>query len=169
MQYYSQHKDIHNPEKKNKGCGIAALAMLFSCFSPEEKYDLDALFDEGVHHDAYLKDVGWKHQGLVDIAHRHGFYGERFDWSLETQENAFNNLQHLLRTSPVIVSVYKNFKPEEKGGHLVVVSEMSADEIVILDPDANTHQEGLRKISKNDFLHGWKRRGIVIYKENRSC
>jgi len=90
--YYSQLKDVKDETWQKKACGIVALKMLLE-YGVGEKLDADELIKEGIAINGYLESVGWKHDGLVELADRHGLI-------LIRKEYKNNNLRAHLAVEP---------------------------------------------------------------------
>lgn len=164
--YYSQRLDVLDSEWKWRSCGICALKMAME-FLGEVKISADNLIKEGLKINAYLKNVGWIHQGLVDIAKRHGFKNSfRKEWPEDKKNEAIKYLVEFLEKEiPVLASV-KN----KEEGHLALIvgAEMKSDlpeGFYIHDPDAYNREDGAFKfLNLLKFLEIWKGRIIVLQK-----
>ncbi len=159
---YSQFLDVSLKDWRDRSCGIVALKMLME-FLGAETPNADTLIKEGIEAGAYIPNVGWKHQGLVDLAVQHGLRGERFDWSGRTPGEALRNLKKLLASGPVLCSIHRDFDPE-RGGHLIVVTGMENRSVSYADPAAERRDEISASVPVQMFMDGWKCRGIVIVK-----
>jgi UDP-N-acetylmuramoylalanine--D-glutamate ligase len=156
---YSQMLDVRSPSWKRRACGIVALKSVFS-FWDAATPSIDALIKKGVDSGAYLRGIGWRHQGLADIAARHGFKACALDWSSLQKEKAFQNISAAAKHAPVIASIYKDFIPK-KGGHLIVITGIMSGRVFYNDPDAATRVDILKSIPVKTFLRGWKMRAIT--------
>ncbi len=162
--YYSQHIDVLDPEWKWRSCGICALKMAME-FLDGEKINLEDLIKEGLEINAYLKNIGWIHQGLIDLAKKYGFKNSfRKEWPEDKKIEAIKSLVEFLEKEiPVLASV-KN----KEEGHLVLIVGLQRDGGVpegfyIHDPDAFSAEEGKFKfLDLPEFLRIWKRRIVVI-------
>ena len=123
---------------------------------------IDFIISDGVKNKAYIENVGWSHQGLIDTAVKHfGLRANRFDFAKENGEIAFEQMIKELKTAPVIASIYKNLN-SQNGGHLVVVFGIDDNNVLFADPDINNPNLIERKASIEEFKNGWKKRFIVI-------
>ena len=94
--YYSQRVDVLDPEWKYRSCGICAIKMAME-FLGGEKISADDLIKEGLKINAYLKNVGWIHQGLAELAKKHGFKNSfRKKWSKDKKNDGIKYLVELL-------------------------------------------------------------------------
>lgn len=156
--FYSQIRDISSPKWKKLSCGIADLAMIINFYQPGAVTP-DALLWEGLAAGAFIDGVGWKHQGLADLAGSYGLKGESRDFSNLDKNAAFAALGEFLKDGPVIASVYYTFDPNSPIPHLVVINGVDGDFVYYNDPAARAANQ---KISTAGFLRGWKKRIIVI-------
>lgn len=162
--YYSQRMDVLDENWKHRSCGICALAMAME-FLAEEKFDLDELIKEGLEINAYLKNVGWVHQGLVDLAKKHGFKNSfRREWPEGEKSEAAKRLAEFLEKGiPVLASV-KN----KTNGHLVLLVGFEKGGETLRgfyahDPDAQNREAGAFKfLGLPQFLQIWKSRVIIV-------
>jgi len=123
---------------------------------------VDFIISDGVKNKAYIENIGWLHQGLIDTAAKHfGLSGNRFDFAKESGETAFEKMIEDLKNGPVIASIYKNLNPQN-GGHLVVVFGVDDNNILFADPDIDNLNLIERRATKEEFKNGWKKRFIVI-------
>ena len=168
---YSQFLDIENEEWKNKSCGILSLKMLIDYWSGQndvDPKDIENLIDEGLTIDAYIPDVGWRHDGLVEIAKNHGLDGESFDWMDEHPDIAFNKIIPHLSEHPVIASIYKDLVNGDSG-HLVVLTGYEDGKVLYNDPNAKSRGDINKNAPLQKFLDGWKRRVVVIHPSDCKC
>ena len=154
--YYSQFQDIPAVEWQKKGCGVASLAMAIDFYKSEDT-SVPALLKEAILSGAYVKNVGWSHQGLVNLAAKHGLIGKRHDFTQFKAQKAFLELKYVLNDGPVIASIRNKFDPNATLGHLVVLTGYD-DQFVFYHDPAGPKTE--RKISNAGFLAGWQR--VVI-------
>ena len=157
--YYYQLIDVLDPDWKHRSCGICALAMAME-FLDGDKINLDNLIKEGLKINAHLKNVGWIHQGLVDLAKKYGFQNSfRKEWPEDKKNETIKYFVEFLENDiPVLASV-KN----KEGGHLVLIVGMEQDGFYIHDPDAYNAEEGRFKfLDLPEFFKIWKGRIIVL-------
>jgi len=154
----SQRLDFKKDEYKNKGCGIACLGMFIG-----SGIDLDGLFEKGVESGAYTPGIGWRHRGLVELAHSLGFsHSQNHDLASLSVEEALETLEAALAEGPVIASVYTQYDPSQTEGHLVVLWSLTDEAAEVMDPAATHHESVRQRIPKGQFLGGWKKRFIAI-------
>ena len=157
--FYSQYDLDIEKSWQNKACGLASVMMLIHYYKGEP-VDSKNLFETAIKNNAYLPNIGFKHRELAELASNYNLKGENFDWFKLDIEEAFNKLLSLLETQPVIASIYSHFDPENKNGHLIVLTGFDKENIFYNDPQAGPD----KSISIEDFLKGWKKRIIVIKK-----
>ncbi|MFZ2205277.1 MAG: C39 family peptidase [Minisyncoccia bacterium] len=155
---YSQISDISSVAWKQKGCGVADLAMIIEYYKPNTT-SVQKVLEEGIAGGAYQKNVGWKHDGLAALAVKHGLVGRTFDFSKLDKKSAFIEFQDIIKEGPAVASIHRGFNPKSPYGHLVVVTGFDEDFIYYNDPGKH---DGIRKVSVTDFMKGWKKRLIVV-------
>ncbi|MFN7088693.1 MAG: hypothetical protein ACK4NX_02680, partial [Candidatus Paceibacteria bacterium] len=129
---------------------------------------LDELIRGGVELGAYIEGIGWRHQGLVDLAQKYGvslIFQKEFFKTKKDKAKGLKIIDNELQSQrPVAVSVRPGFNGQ-RDSHLTLVVGMnlksgSATGYYIQDP-----YKGFRGhkyfVSKKDFLVGW--RGGMIY------
>jgi ABC-type bacteriocin/lantibiotic exporter with double-glycine peptidase domain len=156
--FYSQFKDISSTDWQKRGCGIASLAMLIDFYKPGTTAP-NTLLAEGIKSGAYISDAGWSHQGLANLAAKHGLAGKTYDLSALGSETAFAQFEAIVADGPVMVSIHYKFDPLSTIPHLVVINGIDGDTIYYNDPAAQT---GAKTISTADFIKGWKKRFITV-------
>jgi len=157
---YSQHLDVSDKDWQNRACGIVALKTLLD-YLDVKSTGIDSLIKEGLEIGAYQDGVGWIHKGIVDLANMYGAQLQAYDWSSDTNEDAYKKLLESLGNGPLLISMYKDFNPNQSG-HLAVLINIGEDNsLEILDPDSKERSHIRRRVSKEMFLRGWKKRAIV--------
>lgn len=162
---YDQWKDAENDEWTYRSCSICALKTIL-VFKDKENGDLTimSLIKEGLGLDGYAQGIGWKHQGLVDIARKHGvelkFQKHFFAGDDKLKGLDFIN-KNILKGHPVMASIMNRSKD---GGHMIVVhgfEDKGSDDIgyFILDPDSRGRNR--YSLSRSEFLSVW--RGGLIW------
>ncbi|MDO8555125.1 MAG: C39 family peptidase [bacterium] len=168
--YYSQWLDVKDPDWQYRSCGVAALKMAMLAlpsFSEEGDMGLDDLIKEGLASGAYKLNVGWIHEGLVNMAKKYEFSGSfRKEWAADKSADGINFIIDIISQNiPVIASVKSS-----TGGHLVLLSgfENVGEKLLgffMNDPDAKEISLGKNRfINIHDFMDLWKKRIIVIKK-----
>jgi len=156
MQYY----DIENDFWKGRSCGIVSLAMVLDFYGIE--VDLSELIDLGLKNNGYIKDVGWKHQVIVDLAKKFGLESRRREG-----EKIKNLVEALDKNEPVIISINKHFDTKN-GGHLAVLNGYFIDKdgelmgFYVNDPVGASYKHKDQFIELEKFIQGWKKRAIYI-------
>lgn len=164
----SQHLDFKNEKYRGNGCGIVSLLMLMRYWQSKgmpEKNTLpspDQLYKIGLERGAYVKDVGWSHAGLAELAKYYGFgQSQNFDWAKERPTIALAKLKRELKNGPVLASVFYQYKLGN-GGHLVVLESLTRDKVKVWDPDKKDRIKIEKTMSLGEFLKAWKRRIIIV-------
>ena len=156
--FFSQFRDIGDPEWQKLGCGIADLAMIIEYYKPGT-VSVDTLLHEGITAGAYAQGAGWIHKNLVLLARPYGLDGTTYDFSGTDLETAFAQFKTQLENGPVIASVHYKLDPQNPIPHLIVVVDIQDDTIVYNDP---ANEAGGTTISTQDFQKAWKKRFIVV-------
>ncbi len=152
----------------NRACGIVSLAMVMKYYEPSLKTELliEELIKKG-EKDFYIKGIGWKHDGIIELAKEYGFAGKKFDVSDLNNKNAIEKLYLIMNIGPVIASIYKDLKQNNKG-HLIVISGFKKNTISFNDPNVEENKKLPKKTSLNEFNQGWKKRFIIIFSKKLS-
>lgn len=175
--YYSQYRDVTDPEWQKRACGIACLKMLLDARGTETPL-LDEMIKNGVTLGAY-SEHGWLHEGLIALGAQYGgeLYRKEFrkkDADPETaarlnREGIDTILQELEMGRPVIISAIKNFEISNKF-HMVLVVGAEIEEGVVKgfyyhDPDSYTETKGAYQfVSMGTFTTAWRRMAIFSKK-----
>lgn len=179
--YYSQIKDTQNPKWKKDSCGIAALKMVLDFHQPTN-LSIDELYQKGLDINGYLKNVGWYHHSLAQLAKRFGHQAITRSWNIskeslehlkqrgfsekdieivETQqleEGIMTLKNELTNGHPVIVSIPKGYV-EGGSGHLVTLIGFDENGFIANDPfDASEINLNFKKFKKI-----WSKRAILIH------
>lgn len=155
---YSQISDISSVEWKQKGCGVADVAMIVNFYKPKTT-TVQKVLEQGIASGAYQKNVGWKHDGLAALAKKYGLIGKVHDLSKSDKDTVLEQFKDIIKEGPAIVSIHRNFDPKLSFGHLIVITGFDDNLVYYNDPGKH---EGIRKVSIADFMKGWKRKLIVI-------
>lgn len=158
-------------------CGLACLKMILSYKFPEQNFKLKNLLDIGLKIGAYDEKVGWKHQGLVDLAANFDVNGFRQSIRAKVEKIA----KYIQDRRLVIVSVTegmeggKEYKQKDgsiylmpKGGHLVVIfgADVSQGEIksfLLHHPSSDKdyeHRDWV--VPKDEFLNSFSKKGNIL-------
>lgn len=70
LPFFSQHAEDVPEAWRPRACGVTALRMALARRAVE--VSTVELVEEGVASDAYQEGIGWRHDGLVALAKRHG-------------------------------------------------------------------------------------------------
>jgi len=155
---YSQISDISWPDWKQKGCGVADVAMIIEYYKPKTT-TVQKELEEGISSGAYQKNVGWKHDGLAALAKTHDLTGKVLDFSKYNKETSLSEFQNVIKEGPAIASIHRGFNAKSSFGHLIVITGFDDNFIYFNDPGK---REGIRKVPVAEFMGGWKRKLIVI-------
>lgn len=157
-----QHYDIDDKFWQDRSCGIVSLAMVLDYYNIQA--DIQELINSGLKKDGYIKNIGWKHQVIVDLAKDFNLKSER------KEDDILDNLVGSIdREEPVIISVYKHFK-NTNGGHLAVLNGYFTDKdgelmgFYVNDPVGASYKHKDQFIELEKFIQGWKKRAIYIKK-----
>ena len=156
----SQHLDITDSFWKQHACGIVSLGMVLA-FYRKKFGTYDHLLRQGIRMKIRKEGVGWIHAGLARLAQTYGLSAKPYDWHRSLADDAFLKLASLLEYGPVIASIYKNFNPKNSG-HLIVITGYRDGYFYYNEPDSPLAKTIKRKISKDRFMRGWKKRVIWI-------
>lgn len=158
----SQFLDVKQSEWQQRACGIISLKMCLDELELENK-EVDELIQIGIDNGAYQSKTGWIHDGLVSLAKNFGASeAKNFDWSKESSQSAFAKLWPLIGQRPLIASIFYHFKPENQGGHLIVLAGLKDNKLVIYDPEEKEREKIRKEITIKDFSNGWKKRIILF-------
>lgn len=109
-----------------EACGIVSLRTITTALAPNSQSLNMTIYkhiNRAVKSGAYLENVGWKHNGLVNLAKRDGLKGYTAQLSLNAICKA------IVSDKLIIASVYRPFtrfidegaERKNRGGHLVVI------------------------------------------------
>jgi hypothetical protein len=169
--FSSQYADLGDHEWRARGCGVASLKMMMDFWhgrnAANRTASLDELLRAGLAIGAHMKDIGWTHRGLVELAKQYGYEGYNMDLAPQspnpkTLDQAWTSLVHELERGPVMVSVWRYFEPEPHGGHMVVVTGWDGQLVALNDPIEMSEREGRKLLALESFLHAFKQRYVVI-------
>ena len=132
------------------------MAMVINFYKPGATSP-DILLQKGISAGAYIKDAGWSHWGLANLAGQYGLKGVPVDLSGLGADEAFSGLKDELKKGLVIASVRYKFEPQNPIPHLVVISGVFGNKVFYNDP---AESAGGGEISTEDFLKSWKKRII---------
>lgn len=166
---FSQFLGVAKEEWKKRSCGVVSLSMVLNYLNPSfggsilTHWLIDRAMERG---DCYLEGIGWRHKGLVALAEEFDYAGKCFDFFNKSDEKALKKFFSLLRKGPVIVSVYNDFDPENRGGHLIVAKgfDKGGETMIFINDPAVCEKYGKKTmaVSLDRFIKGWKRRFISI-------
>jgi uncharacterized protein YvpB len=162
---FSQISDISTASWKQKGCGVADVAMIVEFYKPNTT-SVQKVLEEGIKSGAYVKNVGWSHDGLASLALKHGLVGKTVDLSVEKDTSAFKEFKEIVEDGPVIASIHRGFNPKSRNGHLIVVTGFDDELVYYNDPGKH---DGIRTVAIADFIKGWKKKLIVIREPETSA
>ena len=167
--YYSQYRDVKDPEWQSRACGVVCLKMLLDARGVQTPA-LDEMIQDGVAQGAYSEN-GWLHDGLVALGFKYGgeLYRKEFrkkDADPETAERLNREgidaiLRELEAWRPVIVSAIKNFEISNKF-HMVLVVGAEIEEGMVKgfyyhDPDSYTDTKGAYQfVPMGTFSAAWR-------------
>jgi len=155
---YSQITDIKSPEWRQKGCGVADVAMIVEFYKPNTTTVQDVL-EKALKSGAYVKNVGWSHAGLASVAVKYGLVGKTVDLSAYGKETSLKELKKIIVEGPAIASIRRGFSPTSHYGHLIVITGFDEKLVYYNDPGK---RDGIKTVAISEFMKGWKKRLIVI-------
>ena len=155
---FSQISDISSVAWQQKGCGVADVAMIVEFYKPKTTSVQEVLV-EAIKGGAYVKNVGWSHEGLASLAIKHGLIGKTIDLSTLKNSAALSQFKNIVKKGPVIASIHRGFNPKSSFGHLVVITGFDDKLVYYNDPGK---RDGIKTVALSDFMKGWKKRLIVI-------
>lgn len=164
-----QRKDVKDKKWKKKSCAICSMKMMMEFSNKKHlKIDIGQLANEAMKMRGYLKNIGWKHKTIIDLAKKYGInlgFIKQFPKTLKEKSKWLKKLEDsIVKGKPVMVSIYYKLS-KKNGGHVVVVNGIRKNGKIILgyhiqDPD-NSFRSNNYCVSKDKFLLGW--RGGMIY------
>lgn len=181
--YHSQFDEITMLEWKERGCAPTCLKMCMDFYAEKNKLQIpsiDNLIKEGEVIGAYVEKPGWRHDGLIRLAHNYGVpaYSEEFR-SMQVNVNSKTFSESMFqrnlidigvqrireaidREVPVIVSVSK-----PNSSHQIVVIGYednlgSTTGFYINDPDNRNSERRGTFMPLNEFLNVWRKFAIFV-------
>jgi len=165
----NQKTDTGDKKWANKTCGVCSLKMVLGYLNPKhKKLKVMSLVKKGLKKGGYMKNIGWKHSALVDLAADYGVKMRFQKIFLKKKKEKEGGLKFIIknikRGKPVIASVHYGFNPR-RNGHLVAVNgvRISGKRVFgfyIQDPYP-TKKGNNYFVTKAEFLKGW--RGGMIW------
>ncbi len=156
--YHSQIQEITSHTWQQQGCGITSLAMIIDFYKPNV-ISVNNLLKQGIASGAFINNVGWSYNGLIQLSKKYGLDGKTYDFAALTADKAYGELKNKLKDGPVIVSVHYKFDRNNPMAHMVVIDGVDHDTVYYNDPSGKV---GMGQISSTKFLSSWKKRFIVI-------
>lgn len=158
------------PEWGSRGCGLVALKIVLDYWHSVDRrhqtFPLSQLLIGALEDGAYLNGVGWTHGGLAAQGSKLGYKSFNRDLPREhegmSNSDALDILKKAVLGGPVLVSVWKGFDQAQKGGHIVVVYEISGGYVHLIDPEKESEAEGRTEMSVEQFSKGFKQRFICL-------
>jgi hypothetical protein len=158
--FHSQHGEAVPEEWRWRACGIACLKTVIDMYS-SVPVAISTLIDEGVREEAYLEGVGWKHDGLVELAKLHGVRASRDEFKGSIQKGIAVIKEHLKNGGFVMASVATEHE-NQKTFHLVLLIAVDKNGFYYNDSAKKSAEDGQGiYISFKDFQKYW--RGLVIF------
>lgn len=169
--YYSQYKEVSDPDWQSRACALACLKMAldfeasnFGTIIPT----LDELIQEGINIKAFGK-AGWIHNGIVSLSYNHGVPAHREEF--RSKNNKFAKhlatagcakfLERLKEGKTSTVSVEADFKD---GGefHQVLLVGHEDGNFLYHEPGAKDETGAFRQVGEETFLRHWRHLAIFI-------
>lgn len=187
--YYSQHRDVEDPDWQIKSCAIACIKMVMEFLNNDNQNlpSIDELIKEGIIIGAHSTSSGWIHAGLVRLAHNHGYsaYNEEFrSIRVDIAEATFNQSEHeeiLLNKAiskikrkiennfPVIISCSAGWQDIQRYHQVVIIGiEEEGKEVkgfYYHEPEAKSELEGANRfVDIETFKTHWRKFAIFLGK-----
>lgn len=164
-----QLRDIKDKKWQKRSCAICSMKMMMA-FSNKKHIEITIgqLLNEAIKMGGYLKDIGWKHKTITELAKKYGIkldFIKKFPKTSKEKSGWLNKLEKsIINGKPTMVSISHKLN-KKNDGHVVVVNGIRKKGKLTLgyhvqDPD-NRFKSNNYFISKNKFLLGW--RGGMIY------
>jgi len=165
--FLSQRLDVADESWHYRSCGVLGIKMLMDYWHNDSPANpspnLEVIIGTGLTIGAYSAGIGWSHAGLVNIGRQFDYDGYNQDLAGLELELAWSYLLEDLQQTPLLASIYPRFKPDNKGGHIIVVTGFDGELVFYNDPEELNEREGSKAIAVEIFLRGWKKRYIVIH------
>ncbi|MBM3255891.1 MAG: hypothetical protein FJZ04_00245 [Candidatus Moranbacteria bacterium] len=171
-------KDLAEAEHWSKrDCGIVCIEMAVRFFLPDLKIRTKELINMGLQIHAYKENVGWIHDGLVEIATRLGLKASResIGGDLEKIKNHLEENRLVIASISHGFEVGKEYKEENgsvyivpRGGHLAVIFGITEKlgkikSIYLHHPSPyKTYSWKNYSVSANKFMGSFSERGNII-------
>lgn len=153
---------------QHRACAICSLWMLLKWHDNNLEITPEELLRKGLAESAYIEGTGWKHSGIVSLAHTFGLeleFAKKFFTTPEDKKIGLGLIDNSLRSGkPVLISIYSHLTPT-RGGHMpVIVGYTEVDETIdtyiIQDPDG-TFRGHTYELGRDELLANW--RGGLIW------
>ena len=172
--FISQYSALSS-EWAHRGCGLVALKIVLDFWHNQDTKNLtlpiEVLLERALALSAYREGIGWTHAGLTSLARALGY--EAFNRDLPSEhpavsiDGALSILQSDLLYGPVLVSIWKNFDPIQKGGHIVIVNKVEGEVFSVIDPEMKDEVGGRYDKDRFSFAQGFKMRSICVFPTER--
>ncbi|TAL49218.1 hypothetical protein EPN83_01620 [Patescibacteria group bacterium] len=184
--YYSQFKDVTDPEWRLKACTIANLKMALEYALGAPAPSIDELIKEGLLIRGYGPH-GWIHDAIVNLAHNHGVpaYREEFrSVAVDTARSEFSRSKYedsllsyslekfrkkLSAGALVIASTPRNWAPDGNFHTTLLVGYKEKNGALsgfyYHDPDAPNEPKKDQFVDVETFKEYWRRLAIFFEKE----
>ncbi len=162
--YHSQHAEDVEEVWRPRACGIASLRMALEALGSTVD-STQELIEHGLKLGAYIQGVGWKHQGLVELAEARGASAYRREfkkwwWKVHPYFVRRELAAALKRGEVPIISVTVEGKTDT---HLVPLVGYDKSGFYFHEPAAHSATEGAnKKISFKDFTARFRNLAIFI-------
>lgn len=183
--YVSQYDESIPEEWRQRSCGIAALRMALGAALPGQPLPtVPELIEEGVRMGAYVEGVGWRHDGLVQLAQHYGAHAFRREYRFRAQRFVPPQIQDLFSyaqflwgfaalhsaVSRGVVPIVSVTVPGKRDTHLVPLVGYGEEQGTTgfyyhepaVEPGAADAQ--FRFLSLEEFYMRWRRLAIFVAK-----
>ena len=147
-------------------CGFACLLMVLSYRGKD--FDREKINNSLVKLNGYIDGIGWKHSAIARVLTNYNLPSYNREFTLPDGDRDLIDQgilvikDNLTKGNFVITSVRRNFDPESKTLHLVLITKLEGDNFIIQDPDYEFGGENM-EISIERFKDAW--RGLCIISE----
>lgn len=157
-------------EWQERGCGLVALKIVLDYWHSKNENNITLpladLLELALALGAYHEGIGWSHAGLAELASQLGYRAWNRDLPHEFKgvnaTQALIVLREDIVNGPVLVSIWKNYDKEQKGGHIVIAHAVNENEIAVIDPEKTDEADGRYNVTVADFSNGFKMRSICV-------
>jgi hypothetical protein len=176
--------DVDGATWTERCCAIACATMVLNHYQRRARM-VDVL-SRALARSAYAPDTGWSHSALVDVLQSYGLLTYRRNWRLldghevpylagrprtpateaelrlvkqQMIDEGLWRIRDLVRSGPVITSVYRPWGDRTGMGHQIVLLGTEGERLYYHDPAEASG--AFRSVAARTFTDGWKGLAIV--------